>query len=117
MNTKLPFPNYLNSPRLFFYWEADEVQFVFLVNAIIFAGLFLLNANPLVLTLTMLLTVPLSYRGYKRLKKDVAPNWLNHYLYYRGMSNGISNREIKILESNGKTNLIPPSFVTVFEEN
>lgn len=113
---KSMFPNYLNSPRIILYWEADEVKFMLGVIIFTFAVLFALNTPTPFFVVIIGIVTPVSYEGYKRLTKEAAPNWLLHFMYQQGLNNGVSKR---FLINNGydkDCDIIPPSFITVFED-
>jgi len=113
---KIMFPNYLNSPRIILYWEADEVKFMLFVILFAFSVLFALNVPTPLMVVIIALVTPISYEGYKRLTKETAPNWLFHFLYQQGLVNGVSKR---FLINNGydkNCDIIPPSFITIFED-
>lgn len=113
---KAIFPNYINSPRIILFWETDELRFVFFVLAFVFIFLFLLNAPTPLIVFGVATVVPISLEGYRRVTKETAPNWLEHFLYSKGLSGGVSKM---FLVKNGygrDSDVIPPSFITVFEE-
>jgi len=113
---KLPFPNHLNSPRVILYWSIDELKFVFMVATFTFATLFALNANTVVIFVSVLIVVPVSYVGYKRLTKDQAPGWLDHYLHRHSLTKGVEGRFLKKHNLPLDDDTIPPGFVTTFED-
>lgn len=113
---KTIFPNYISRPRLFMYWEGDEVLFVSIVALSIFIVLFIISVPPWVVLLFELSIVPLSLQAYKKLIKDAPPNWLEHFLYTNGLSSGVS-KNFLIRNGFGKDcDIIPPSSIKIFEE-
>jgi type IV conjugative transfer system protein TraL len=116
MFKKANFPNYLNSPPILLFWETDELKFIGAIVVFLFAFLFLANAPTLVIVFSILYVVPVAHEGYRRLTKDVAPNWYEHFMYSKGLSPGINKM---FLVKNGipvDSDIIPPSFITIFED-
>lgn len=113
---KAIFPNFVNSPRVILFWEADELRFVSFVLIFVFTLLFLSNAPTPLVVVGVALIVPVSLEGYRRLTKEAAPNWLEHFLYDKGLSPGINKMFLVRNGYDRDSDIIPPSFITVFED-
>jgi hypothetical protein len=57
-----------------------------------------------------------AHEGYRRLTKEVAPNWLEHFLYQQGLSKGVDKIFLVRNGFDKDSDIIPPSFITVFED-
>ena len=113
---KIMFPNYLNSPRVILFWEADELKFVIAVLVSIFAILFVFNAPTYMIVFTEAIIVPISLEAYRRITKETPPGWFRHFLYLHNILPAVDKSFLKSHGFDTKTDIIPPSFITTFED-
>lgn len=113
---KTVFPNYLNRPKIFILWEVDEVAFVLLIGGVLFAFLFVISAPTWIVMFLFVLTIPFSYQAYIKLKKQKAPNWLEHFLYDQGISTGVSKHFLRRNGFSIDDDTIPSSSIHIFED-
>jgi hypothetical protein len=82
---KVPFPRYLNRPRLWIGKEEDE-WLVILITSVVVIGLLFMLAVPLfVLVFLWLLSIYISNHLYIKIVKETAPGFLQHYFYHLGL--------------------------------
>ena len=83
---RLPFPRYLNRPRLWLLFEEDELIFALLLMGIyIFITFIVLNASPFVIVLGAALVFYYSIQIFRKIQKSSTRNTLNFYLYELGI--------------------------------
>ena len=110
------FPNYINSPRIILFWEADELKFIAIVLVFSFSLLFLSNMPTPVIVGAEAIIVPVSLRAYRNLTKEAPPGWLRHFLYSIGIMPAVDKIFLKRNGMDPEKDVIPPSFITVFED-
>ena len=111
MSKKLAFPKYLNRPRIWLYWEQDEIKFAFQVSIVVVGVMFALTLPLVVIVLVWLTTVYYTNQMYRRAIKEQADGFLEHSIYNLGYTN--PNKNSKYKKATGK-NLIPFGFETEF---
>ena len=83
---KLPFPKYLNRPKLWLRWEQDELMFGAIVVGVATAVLFVIAVPLYVLVVMDVLLVYVAGKIYKKLVKEAPPGFLSHFFYGTGIA-------------------------------
>lgn len=96
MNYKrLPFPKYLNRPRLFIIFETDELKFAVAVSIVVFLLTFFTNMPPYIILIFFVGSFYISIRIYKKTFKNVK-NVMDHFFYNLGLYNPKKRKNEKI---------------------
>ena len=96
---RLPFPRYLNRPRLLITFELDQIIFTIIVNAIILAFSIIFSIPFYVTAILIGVITYIANKIYVRLVKEEAPGFLEHFFYEKGIldvKQDKKNKEIAI---------------------
>ena len=83
---RVPFPKYLNRPRLFLIFETDELKFVGIIDAIVVFTLFMISVPPYVFLFFLVISSYLSLKLYREIRKKVSHNAIDFFFYELGIS-------------------------------
>lgn len=83
-NKRIPFPKYLNRPRLFLIFEQDEILIALLTFAFVSTICILLNVDSFIMIIVNIFSVFISNKIYKKMVKDTANGYIYHLLYHMG---------------------------------
>ena len=83
---RLPFPRYLNRPKLWMLYEQDELKVVFIVEAITIFVLFVLSVPPFLMVIVIAAVGWVTIKIYRKSAKSVSPGYIDHFFYSIGMS-------------------------------
>jgi hypothetical protein len=82
---KIPFPKYLNRPRLILIFEEDEVLIAILTAGIVGAFCVLIEVSSFYMVLWMIVSVIITNKLHKKVVKDTPNGFIYHFLYHIGL--------------------------------
>jgi len=82
---RVPFPRYLNRPRLWLIFEEDELKFIFIIDAIATLLLFLLGVPPFLYLVVLAFSSYISLKVYRELRKKISHNAIDFFFYELGL--------------------------------
>jgi len=81
---RLPFPRYLNRPRLINIFETDELKFAGIITLIVFLILFFSAVPPFIILIVISIVFYISLKIYKKAFKNTR-SVLDHFFYNLGL--------------------------------
>ena len=103
---RLPFPKYLNRPRLILMFEEDQVVFVLANLILMFTILMILGVTFIPMVIVEFMVFFISVYVWNKIFKDHASGHLSHLLYNLGIKNPPNN--------DGKESIVPYGFERYF---
>jgi hypothetical protein len=82
---RVPFPKYLNRPKLFIVFEMDELKFVGIIDAIVVFSLFMISVPPYIFLLFVIASSYISLKVYREIRKKMSSNAIDFFFYELGI--------------------------------
>jgi len=82
---RVPFPKYLNRPKLWLIFEADELKFVGIIDGVTVFVLFMMSLPPYIFLLFLVATSYISLKIYREIRKKVSHNAIDFFFYELGI--------------------------------
>jgi len=83
---RVPFPRYLNRPKLWLIFETDELKFVGIIDLIVTLILFAISVPAYVFLFFLVVSSYLSLKIYREIRKKVSHNAMDFFFYELGAS-------------------------------
>lgn len=83
---RVPFPKYLNRPKLWLMFEADELRFIAIIDIVVVFILFTASVPPYVFLFFLVISSYLSLKIYREIRKKVSHNAIDFFFYELGIS-------------------------------
>jgi len=110
--TKVPFPKYLNSKKLFYIWEYDVVLVAGVTGGLVFLTLLWMSVSVL---FSLLIAIAISYfmlKRYIKYFKKAREGFVWHFLYSKGFITPYDKN--KKIDSSYEETLLPFGFENEF---
>ncbi|WP_456470005.1 hypothetical protein [Caminibacter sp.] len=84
---RVPFPRYLNRPKLWLLFETDELKFVAIIDGITAFTLFMISVPPYIFVFFLTVSSYFSLKLYREIRKKLSSsNAIDFFFYELGIS-------------------------------
>lgn len=95
---RVPFPKYLNRPKLWMLFEEDELKFIAIIDVIVAFILFMVSVPAYIFLFFLVISSYLSLKVYREIRKKVSSNAMDFFFYELGLYTPKKKRNKKDIE-------------------